>query len=340
VTGNATEPLEDLTPEPITTEQSNTSVIFGNRYIMKTFRQMWPGRNPDLTLALALTEQGSSHIATTSAWLSAEVDGEEYTLATVQRFLQGAQRGWPMVLASVQRALDDIPGASDDFAEEAFALGVTTAEVHATLSASLGVGRLDGDVETTLARVEQRWQTFAQRLPQLSPYEDLVRRLTGDFAANGPELRTQRVHNDLHLTQVMRTDTTWVMIDFEGEPNASIADRNRLVPPWRDVACMLRSFNYAAFYLRPTSSDEYTSAQRRVDQWLDITRAAYLAGYTSISGAPTPAETVALRLYELEKALFEIDYEMTYRPTWMARAVEATINLLETVAAGSISSRG
>jgi maltokinase len=330
VSGSTVETLEELTPEPITSEQSNTSVIFGNRYIMKTLRQLWPGRNPDLSLTLALNAEGSNHSATTSAWMSAEIDGEEYTLVTVQRFLQGAQMGWPMVLASVQRALDDVDGASDDFTDEAFLLGSATAQVHATLATSLGVGTLGDDVEEIIARVERRWGVLSLRLPQLTDHDERVKGLLSDFAANAHELRTQRIHNDLHLTQVMRTDSTWVMIDFEGEPNASIADRNRLVPAWRDVACMLRSFNYGAFYLRPTSS-AYTSAQGRVDQWLDVTRAAYMRGYTSVSGQPSHAETVALRLYELEKALFEIDYEMTYRPTWLERAVQATIHLLAAV---------
>jgi maltokinase len=332
VSGHAVETLEELMPEPVTSEQSNTSVIFGNRYIMKTLRQMWPDRNPDLALTLALDAEGSAHSARTLAWMSAQVDGEEYTLATVQRFLQGAQMGWPMVLASVQRALDDGPRASDDFTHEAFLLGVATAEVHATLAASMGVGTLNGDVEGIVAKVQNRWQVLSLRLPELTPFEERVGRLVADFATTGPELRTQRIHNDLHLTQVMRTDATWVLIDFEGEPNASIHDRNRLVSPWRDVACMLRSFDYGAFYLRPNSPDS-AAAQHRVDDWLNKTRAAYLEGYTSISGLPSHAETVALRLYELEKALFEIDYEMTYRPTWLERAVQATVHLLGTVAA-------
>jgi maltokinase len=332
VTGTTVEPLEELTPEPITSEQSNTSVIFGNRYIMKTLRQLWPGRNPDLALTLALNAAGSSHSATTSAWMSAEIDGAEYTLVTVQRFLQGAQMGWPMVLASVQRALDDVPAASDDFTQEAFGLGSATAQVHATLAESLGVGRLGDDVEQVVARVERRWEVLSLRLPQLAPYGDRVASLVSAFKADAHGLSTQRIHNDLHLAQVMRTDSTWVLIDFEGEPNSSIEDRNRLVPAWRDVACMLRSFDYGAFYLRPTST-EYSPAQARVDRWLSITRAAYLNGYTSVSGEPTHAEQVALRLYELEKALFEIDYEMTYRPTWLERAVQATINLLGSVEA-------
>jgi maltokinase len=331
VTGSAVAPLDDLPARAVTTEQSNTSVIFGDRYIMKTLRQLYPGRNPDLALTLTLNEQHSGHSARTLAWLSVDLHGEEYTLATVQGFLTGARMGWPMVQASLARAV--ATGAEDDFAAEAALLGTATAQIHAALAAGLGTATLGADgVRDVAATIERRWAALTPRVPGLAAHRDSVDALLDDFRAAGTDLRTQRIHNDLHLTQVMRTEQEWVLIDFEGEPNAPIERRNRLVTPWRDVAGMLRSFDYAAYYVRrevPESPD----ARRHIDAWLAATRGAYLDGYTAVSGPPSHSDLVAMRLYELEKALFEIDYELTYRPTWLDIPVQGTLHLLGLIAA-------
>jgi maltokinase len=332
VVGSAADEIELRTPHPVRTEQSNTSVIFGDSYIMKTLRQLWPGENPDLKLTLALDRQGSHNSARTMAWMTVDVDGVHYTLVTVQRFLAGATMAWPMVQASLRRATA-ADGSATDFGQEAFEMGVATARVHEMLARSLGVGRLgDAGASAITSIMKQRWKALAPRVPELAAHGKYVDQLASTFTSIGSDLRTQRIHNDLHLTQVMRTSEAWVLIDFEGEPNASIEQRNQLVSPWRDVACMLRSFNYAAFYLLTNTTDP-TGLAARVDHWLTVTRESYMDGYTSISGSPTPAESTALRLYEIEKALFEIDYEMTYRPTWLEVAVRATAHLLETTSA-------
>jgi maltokinase len=329
ISGSSSHAIERQMPHPVRTEQSNTSVVFGSSYIMKTLRQLWPGENPDLVLSLALDSQGSRNSARTMAWMTADLDGSHYTLITVQQFLAGAPMGWPMVQESLHHAAGP-HGSPDDFAAEAHAMGVATATVHRMLATSLGVGTLGTDgVRAATSTVRRRLQILGPRVPELAAYRRYLDDIVEGFAVEGPRLRTQRIHNDLHLTQVMRTADEWVLIDFEGEPNASIEQRNELVPPWRDVACMLRSFNYGAFYFQ-RSTNGSTALDPRVNDWIRATRAKYLDGYTSVSGQPSAAELAALRFYEIEKALFEIDYDLTYRPTWIDVAVNATSHLLET----------
>ncbi|MFI6641133.1 maltokinase [Streptomyces sp. NPDC050504] len=284
-------------------EQSNTSLVYGDAYILKVLRRVQPGTNPDLELPLALAGQGCREVPAPVAWFEADCGREPCTLGVFQPFLRGSRDGW--LLAG--RALD----AGRDFTAEAAALGRATARVHTALAAALPTTTLGrAQVRMLAAGLTARLAAAAQAVPALQPYAPALRtgydRLEA-LGERGRAWRAQRVHGDLHLGQTLRTpDGGWALIDFEGEPARPLAERRGPQPPARDVAGMLRSFDYAA-------RRDHTWHQ----EWSERCRTAYCAGYAEASGTDPRDEPELLRAYETDKAVYEVLYEARNRPDWL-----------------------
>jgi maltokinase len=302
--------------KPVSAEQSNTSVVYGTEYILKLFRRVVAGPNPDLQLHRALQSVGSKHIARP---LGAITD-EFVVLGILQEFLLGAAEGWAMATASVRdlMAEGDLHAAEvgGDFAGEAFRLGQAVAEVHADLRKALGSGqegpeRLYGAVQA----MHQRLDTVLAEVPELAPYESALR-AAFEQARGGPALvEVQFIHGDLHLGQVLRTATGWKLIDFEGEPAAPLAERNALRSPLRDVAGMLRSFDYAAQQLLVGHPADH-QLEVRAREWTARNREAFCDGYAEVGDDPR-SQGPLLRALELDKAVYEVAYEHGNRPDWL-----------------------
>src|SRR6266516_4579682 len=212
----------------LTGEQSNTSLVFGESAIFKVFRRVNPGPNPDLEVASALAELGSSHIAEPFGWVETRIDGATTVLAILSRYLRAASDGWSLAATSVRDLYATEEGtraaeAGGDFAGEAERLGAATAQVHRDLA-----------------------DAFGRSVPELGRYADKVGDAYSHLAKLIEPVPAQRVHGDYHLGQVMRTQTGWIVLDFEGEPASPLAQRRARSSPLRDVAGMLRSFDYAA----------------------------------------------------------------------------------------------
>lgn len=325
------EDLDSLGSLVLTGEQSNTSLVYGNMLILKLFRRLVTGTNPDLELALALRREGSQHIPQPVGWLEAtlpdDTDGKEpaTTLGILQEFLPTATDGWVLAQTSVRDlyADPDTPAAEagGDFAPEAFRLGAATAEVHRDLAATLPVEHLTGDRLAGLAEVMTRRLDAAVRaVPVLAEYAPALREAVADLARLDHPLVVQRVHGDYHLGQVMRTPVAWVLLDFEGEPARPLAERRALSSPLRDVAAMLRSFDYAAHHLLATiASGAGTEIDPRLAErgrWAQRNRDAFCAGYAEKSGHDPRDERVVLRAFEIDKAVYEVKYEVNNRPAW------------------------
>ncbi|MEU8890606.1 maltokinase [Streptomyces sp. NPDC048442] len=299
-------PPAGLTARPLDAEQSNSSLVYGNSYILKIFRRIHPGANPDLELPLALTHERCVRVPAPVAWFEGanpEDLFEPFTLGLLQPFLDGAQDGW-------QRALDSL-SVGWEFAPEARELGQVVAEVHTALAAALPTLTLGRPQVAVVAdRMTESLETAAQAVPALLPYApglrsafDAVRKLGGA----GPVVTAQRIHGDLHLGQTLHgRDGEWSVIDFEGEPAKPITERRHPQPVLRDVAGMLRSFDYAARMSRPWNPE-----------WADRCRAAFCEGYAAASGTDPRELPVLLRAYETDKAVYEVLYEARHRPSWL-----------------------
>ena len=235
----------------LTGEQSNTSLVFGESAIFKVFRRVTPGPNPDLEVASALAELGSSHIAEPYGWVETRMDGAATVLAILSRYLRAASDGWSLAATSV-RDLYATEGAraaeaGGDFAGEAERLGVATAQVHQDLAEAFGRSELEPEAIRELAeQMFRRLDIATAAVPELSRYVDKIGDAYSSLAKLIEPVPAQRVHGDYHLGQVMRTQTGWVVLDFEGEPASPLSQRRARSSPLRDVAGMLRSFDYAA----------------------------------------------------------------------------------------------
>ncbi|MFE0407144.1 maltokinase [Streptomyces nigra] len=300
---SGTEIRSGLVPRLITSEQSNSSVVYGDTFILKLLRRVVPGVNPDLELPLALAREGCDRVPAPTAWMRAELSGEPYVLGVLQPFVQGAADGWDLALRGLAKG--------EDFAAAARALGRATAEVHTALAralptVTLGHTQVRQQVEGMLERLD----AAAQAVPTLRPYAPALRSAfdaLAELAAEGSTWTAQRVHGDLHLGQCLRSPSgQWWLIDFEGEPSKPLAERRMPQPPVRDVAGMLRSFDYAAH-----------SAEHPAPGWSEACRAAYCTGYAEAGGADPRTDPVLLRAYETDKAIYEVVYEARHRPDWL-----------------------
>ncbi|WP_067169314.1 maltokinase N-terminal cap-like domain-containing protein [Microtetraspora niveoalba] len=306
----------------LTVEQSNTSLVYGDRYILKLFRQITSGVNPELEVVSALAAAGSTHIARPYGWIETELDDRATTLAIMQEFLANANEGWAMALTSVRDlygSAPDVPAedAGGDFAAEAFRLGVATAEVHRELATAFPTGVIEPpEVKRMAERLRRRLDEAVAEVPRLAPHASVAHAAYDRLADLGRTISVQRVHGDYHLGQVMRTPSDWVVLDFEGEPGQPLEERRGLDSPLRDVAGMLRSFDYAARHLL-AGHPEAATLTDRADEWSARNRAAFLDGYSEGGGRINADDAVLLRALELSKAVYEVVYEARNRPTWL-----------------------
>lgn len=316
-------------------EQSNTTVVYDDAVLVKWFRQVPRGINPDVELHESLSAAGCPAIAElrghveTLAGEDADAEaGTPVTLAMVQEFLPGCADGWSMATASVRDLLAEADLLAEevgtDFADEAHRLGEAVARVHADLAAALGTSTVPAS--RIADGMRERLQTALEAAPELREYEQQLGRAL-DEVAELPDVVVQRVHGDLHLGQTLRAIDRWVVIDFEGEPSAALEDRMRPDSPLRDVAGMLRSFDYASGH---ALVGEEPDRQRRfrAREWTERNTEAFCSGYAEAAGGDPRDATALLRAYLLDKALYEVVYEVHNRPAWVTIPRAAVQRLL------------
>jgi maltokinase len=320
----------------LTAEQSNTSLVFGESAIFKVFRRVTAGPNPDLEVASALAQLGSSHIAEPYGWVETRMDGAPTVLAILSRYLRAASDGWSLAAISVrdlyategaragQVAAGEVGG---DFAGEAERLGAATAQVHRDLADAFGRSWLEPEAIRELAeQMFRRLDIAIATAPELARHADKVGDAYSHLAKLIEPIPAQRVHGDYHLGQAMRTQTGWVVLDFEGEPASTPAQRRARSSPLRDVAGMLRSFDYAARHQLLTRPDAATLAPMAAG-WVRRNGDAFCAGYAAAGGLDPAENSVLLRAMLLDKAVYEVIYEARNRPTWLSIPLESIAEL-------------
>ena len=316
-----TELETDLTSIVMGAEQSNTSIVFGQDYILKLFRKVAGGLNPDLEITRALAEAGCTAVVPPLAWLETDVRGEATTLGMMQPFLRGASEGWALAVTSVRDLYAEADLHADevggDFAAESERLGAVTAEVHALLAQALP-SRIADEAENTATakQMHERLDAAVAVVEELAPHADGLRAAYDAVAALRSGVPVQRIHGDFHLGQTLRVETGWKIIDFEGEPARPRSERVALMSPLRDVAGMLRSFDYAARHLLAEQQSSQGLAYR-ASEWAERNRDAFCDGYARACGRDPREDVVLLRAMELDKAVYEVVYEARNRPSWL-----------------------
>jgi maltokinase len=314
-------------------EQSNSSIVFDDRLVLKAFRKLEPGVNPELEMLRFLTAHQFPHIAPLQGWYEYEGHALSSTLGVVQTFLPRAVGGWEL-------ALEEIESSPDAFLERLGDLGAITAQMHNVLASDAGdpafspeepsneaLSLLTATVDEDIERIFVRLPDDERVAPILGRGQDVRERLAAraQIGAGGRAIRT---HGDYHLGQTLATPSGWVIIDFEGEPARPLPERRQKRSPLRDVASMLRSFAYV------TSAVEILRGRQPPEGFEEQAREQFLARYLAeVEATLLPAGEAAtanlLSIFELEKAIYELRYELNNRPDWVAIPVAGIRRLLE-----------
>jgi maltokinase len=328
---------EGVPGDVISTEQSNTSLVYGESAILKLFRRLEPGLNPDVEVHDALRGTENPHIAPLLGHIEIndpDPAQEPATVAMLQTFVPNASDGWRLATSSVRDLYaegdlhaDEVGG---DFAGESERLGEATASVHADLARVLPAKLADRSWYTGVAeQMAARLDAAIQIVPDLATHAAPMRALYAAAAASEEPVVRQRVHGDLHLGQVLRTTTGWIVLDFEGEPARPLAARRELDTPLRDVAGMLRSFDYAARHMLVEQPGDPQRAYR-AQEWAERNRDAFLTGYASVGGVELDPASALLRAFEADKAVYECVYEARNRPHWLMIPLQSIARLTTT----------
>ncbi|GAB3271704.1 hypothetical protein GCM10027449_07720 [Sinomonas notoginsengisoli] len=315
--GQGSLPSGQLTASVLRGEQSNSSIIVRSASgdaMVKVFRQMAKGLNPEVELGAALARAHTRDAPTALGWVDAQwrsPSGESVSgqLAVAHEFLSGGADMWRVAL--------DAAVEGRDFSSEARGLGAATARIHTALAQTLGTKTLGGaEAEAFVERLSQRLrEAWGEVRTSVAVPDEALERLLASLA--GPReggLAVQRIHGDLHLGQILHfahRERPFAILDFEGEPLRPVAERSHPDVVLRDVVGMLRSFDYAAGAARRTDP-----AARVPDGWAEAAGQAYWDGYSSVAGGDSPFGTALFAALWLDKALYEVSYEERNRPAW------------------------
>jgi maltokinase len=279
-----------------------------------------------------LTKAGVNHVARLYGWLEVGDSGEPLQLAMLEQFLRTATDGWDLALTSVRSLYADpevhAHDSGGDFAGESSRLGEALRDVHMALREHFPSETRPASAAAELAAAMT--DRLAAALPVVPELEEHAKglRTAFDDVAELDGLDVQQVHGDLHLGQTLRTSQGWKIVDFEGEPAKPLAERQLPDSPWRDVAGMLRSFDYAARVVERSLGSNVVDAElidARAEEWSERNKFHFLFAYAG--GPLTPEQQVLLNAYIADKAVYETVYETRNRPSWVNIPLQAVARI-------------
>jgi len=339
-------------------EQSNTNILYGDQMILKLFRRLQPGENPDVEIGRFLTDIAHfSHIPRFLGEITLARPGVEPTsLAMLQELVPNQGDGWQWTLDALAQFYAATTPDPSSHCEAAALLGRRTAEMHLALATETADEAFRAESITTIAitsearriydQISLALDTLQKALPSLEPdaardavtilnRRDALLATVDAIMSHPPSGKLLRIHGDYHLGQVLRTHDDFVILDFEGEPARTLAERRKKQSPLKDVAGMLRSFSYAAWValehhriLQPDSNPSH-------DVWTQAVSTSFLAAYRKTIATRSdllpdePLATTLLNAYILEKASYELLYELNNRPEWVRIPLSALAALSE-----------
>ncbi len=353
----------------ISAEQSNSSLVVGDQMVLKVIRKLGKGVHPEAEMGRFLTLHGFAHTPPMLGEVSrCSDDSERYTLMVLQRFIHNQGDGWQWTLNTLARAgqsgglpgLDasgaPSPAAADpmhEFIAFASSLGQRLGEMHSVLATPGSEPAFAPEAASEAvahAWADEAWQqmqgalrvletargkdaTLAPQIAQVLDARAALQREMERLAQGAAGALCIRIHGDFHLGQVLVSSGDVWLVDFEGEPAKSLEERRAKASPWRDVAGLMRSFDYAAaFGQRANEVDTVPAAL--FDHYLEGSRCAFLEAYRA--SAPARAAVAAddlLRLFTLQKAAYEVCYEAANRPTWLGVPLRGLARLAAELAA-------
>jgi maltose alpha-D-glucosyltransferase/alpha-amylase len=347
-------------------EQSNTGVVLGETFFLKAYRRLRPGPAPEIEMAVHLTRAGFRNCAALAGLVTLDHGSGPVTLMALFEFKRNQGDAWTYTLNHLERFAtivqdpDQRSEAHGLYANQIRTLGRRIGELHEVLArrseeAAFRPEAVTGaDLNTWSQEIEQEAEaTFAllaerqSRLPEpvqplaaelISLRAVVIDRIVGlrDLRIDG--LQKTRSHGDLHLAQILLSEDDFIVTDFEGEPARSVEQRRRKHLALRDVAGMLRSFDYArAVALERTRTgrpDLEGVIEEALGQWYDLATDAFLAGYAGAVGdaggwlKDSGSREMLLETFQIEKALYELRYELESRPTWVHVPLNGLITLV------------
>ena len=353
-----------------TPDQSNTSVLFGWQLVMKMFRRLEPGINPDIEVGAFLTSHGFSRVPPVLGTLTYQEGGDAVSIVMLQRFLSNQGSAWDVTVAELGRYFDRVktlpevtPGHDGEvigpYLSRAEVIGRRTGELHVALSSATAdepAFAIERCSSADLAKIATRMRDHATdelRLLQasLERLDDRGRPLAIELLSHRQELTQHfdalahlrscgariRCHGDYHLGQVLIAEADLIILDFEGEPARSLDERRQKCSPLRDVAGMVRSFSYAALTALNAATQTRPEDLDRLTPWARLWEAevtatflrAYVAATEGTSLFPRDADDfeMLLRAFIVDKALYELAYELNNRPDWVHIPLIGLLNL-------------
>lgn len=376
-----TEGDETLPSRVLPVDSSNSAMVFGTpmqeTYFLKLYRKLFALTNPEVEMVAFLTEEGGfEHIPAFCGSVVWQQENTEVTLGMVQRMVPNDKDSWMQAGDYLNDFLYAVPNRmfaiSEDVFDKVELLGRRTGQMHCGLyqpktgDAAFAPEPFTDEYRNFLTNrfndlLDRRYALLVENYDKLDAQaqrlawvfmeaREMIEAFVGEFRTRPLESLRIRVHGDYHLGQVLATQNDFVIIDFEGEPESTIADRKIKHSPLKDVAGMIRSYHYAVsaklFNAAETEGIDPEHLQRVSDRWFYLIRDTYLDAYLDEFGSPHPLFknnneiNFLLLVYLLEKAVYELGYEISYRPSWVKIPLKGIIDVVREIEKIRISDQG